>query len=158
MIITVAPVITIAVTTVWTFISTHQFIRDNHQQRVGAIGTQQEAIEIENDLYTRRILLLISYIISNVPAANIIVGRAGGYFDKLPSWYVYCAILLLNIGCISNLAIQCYFRKDLTGAIKKVYSKLHAFQAAADNFAYWTVIFLIIFRFFNHINSLLNFM
>ena len=132
MAITVAPVITIAVTTVWTFISTHRFIRNDHQQRVDAIEAQEEALEIENDLYTRRIknlfgiftLLLISHIISNVPAANIIAGRAGGYIDKLPSWYVYCAILLLNFSCISNPAIQCYFRKDLTDAIKNVYSKL----------------------------------
>ena len=137
-IITVAPVITIAVTTVWTFISTRRFIRNDHQQRVDAIGTQEEAVEIENGLYTRRIknlfgifsLLLISQIISNLPLAIIIAGSAGGYNDKLPSWYVYCAILLLNFGCISNPAIQCYFRKDLTDAIKNVYSKLSCFSSS----------------------------
>ena len=135
MIITVAPVITIAVTTVWTFISTHRFIRNDHQQRVDAIGTQEEAIEIENDLYTRQTknlfriftLLLISQIISNLPLAIMILSRDS---DKLPSWYLYCAILLLNFGCISNPAIQCYFRKDLTDAIKKVYSKLSCFSSS----------------------------
>ena len=100
--------------------------------------TQEEAIEIENDLYTRRIknlfgifsLLLISQIISNLPVAIIIAGSAGGYNDKLPSWYSYCANVLLNFGCISNPVIQCYFRKDLTDVIKKVYSKLSCFSSS----------------------------
>ena len=115
MIMTVTPVLIIAVTSVWIFISTHQFIRNDHQQRVDSIGTQQEAIEIENDLYTRQInklfgiftLLLISHIISNIPVTIVIAGRPdlGGYSNKLPSWYIYCASVIFYFGCISNLAI-----------------------------------------------------
>ena len=131
-IVIVAPVIVIAVTTVWTFISTHQFIRNDHQQRVDAIGTQEEAVEIENDLYTRRIknlfgifsLLLISQIISVLPISIAIASRAAGYNDKLPSWYLFSAGAFWYFGCITNPAIQCYFRKDLTDTIKEVYTKL----------------------------------
>ena len=129
MIVTAAPAIVIAVTTVWTFISTHRFIRNDHQQRVEAIGTQQEAIEIENDLYTRRIknlfgifsLLLISQILSILPTASVVIASANVPF---PRWYYFVAVLFNYFGCISNPAIQCYFRKDLSDTIKYYYAKL----------------------------------
>ena len=128
-IVTGAPVVVIAVTTVWTFISTHRFIRNDHQQRVDAIGTQEEAIEIENDLYTRRIknlfgifsLLLISQIISVLPGAAIVIVSD---YVLFPSWYYFVSILFNYFGCISNPAIQCYFRKDLSNTIKHYYAKL----------------------------------
>ena len=130
-IVIAAPVITIAVTTVWTFISTHRFIRNDHQQRVDAIGTQEEAIEIENDLYTRRIknlfgifsLLLISQIISVLPGAALIIAGTVVDYDQCTHLCFFVSFLIY-FGCISNPAIQCYFRKDLSDTIKHYYAKL----------------------------------
>ena len=127
-----APVIVIAVTTVWTFISTHRFIRNDHQQRVDAIGTQEEAVEIENDLYTRQIknlfgifgLLLISQILSILPQVTIIMAGVIASYEQFPSWYYFVSILFNYFGCISNPAIQCYFRKDQSDKIKRYYAKL----------------------------------
>ena len=128
-----APVIIITVTVVWTFISTHQFIRNDHQQRVDAIGTQEEALEIENDLYNRQIknlfgifsLLLISQILSVVPGVAIIIASDHVLF---PSWFYFVSILFSYFGYITNPAIQCCFRKDLSDTI--MLNSLNAFQEA----------------------------
>ena len=46
------PVVVIVVTTLWTFLSTHNFIKSDHQRWVDAIGSrEEEARDIENNLH-----------------------------------------------------------------------------------------------------------
>ena len=51
-IIAVFPFIIIVVTTLWTFLSTHHFIKSDHQRQVDIVGREEEAREIEDNLYT----------------------------------------------------------------------------------------------------------
>ena len=115
-------IIIIVVTTVWTFLSTHQFIRSDHQRRVDAIGSREEvAREMEDNLYTRRIknvcgmfsLLLLSEAASIFPLGIGVLLYGVLDVEGLPSIYAFITSLFIYISCIINPIVQCYFRKDL---------------------------------------------
>ena len=136
MVVILTPVVTIAVTTVWTFVSTRRFIKSDHQRRVDAIGNREEVSkEVEDNLYTKRIknlfgifsLLLIIQAISILPVVTIIiVGLAIDVTEAPP--YVSTIFFICNLlhytGSVSNPLIQCYFRQDLSNAFKAAYAKV----------------------------------
>ena len=121
------PVVVIVVTTLWTFLSTHNFIKSDHQRRVDAIGSrEEEARDIEDNLYTKRIkklfgmfsLLLISQLMSVMPLVlAIILGNIIGS-HILPSAYLFITAIFIYLGCITNPIIQSYFRQDLSEFFK----------------------------------------
>ena len=122
LIVLAIPFIIIIITTVWTFLSTHRFIRSDHQRRVDAIGTrEEEAKEIEDNLYTRQLknlfgifsLLLISQVASLLPPSILLVVSGATGPQNLPPLYSFFSVLFIYIGCITNPVIQSYFRKDL---------------------------------------------
>ena len=136
LIVILTPVIIIAVTTVWTFFSTHRFIRSDHQRRVDAIGSREEvAREMEDNLYRKRIknlfgifgLLLTIQGISILPLVIIILVAVATDITQAPpsvSNVLFAINLLHYSGCVSNPLIQCYFRQDLSNAFKAAYVKV----------------------------------
>ena len=117
LLVTLTPIVTIGVTTVWTFLFTNQFKCIRHDQ---------VDIEIESDLYTKQIfnffgmfsLLLISGIIAFIPLGiSIILSNAIGR-ENIPFAYGFSTGVVLYFSCITNPLIQCYFRKDLSSACK----------------------------------------
>ena len=126
-IIAVFPFIVIVVTTLWTFLSTHHFIKSDHQRRVGIIGREEEeAREIEDNLYTKQImklfgmfsLLVISQLMSVIPLMLVLIlgNIIGSHFP--PSPYAFATAVFIYFGCISNPMVQSYFRKDLSEFFK----------------------------------------
>lgn len=135
-IIAFMPIIAITITTVWTFVSTRRFIKSHHQQRIDAVGSkQEEAKEIENNLYTRQIrnlfgifsALVIAQIISVLPHGVIIIISASIGAENLLREYVFVTTIFIYLGCISNPIIQCYFRKDLSDGFKAAFVKVKSF-------------------------------
>ena len=126
-IVSVLPFIVIVVTTLWTFLSTHHFIKSDHQRQVDAIGSvAEEAREIQDNLYAKQIkklfgmfsLLMISQLMSVLPLV-LVVSLTNIMDVPLPSAYLFTTAILIYFGCISNPIIQSYFRKDL----KEFYTK-----------------------------------
>ena len=130
-IVSVLPFIVIVVTTLWTFLSTHHFIKSDHQRRVDAIGSvEEEAREIQDNLYAKQIkklfgmfsLLMISQLMSVLPL--VLVVSLTNINVPLPSAYLFTTAILIYFGCISNPIIQSYFRKDLKEFYKKNYDTI----------------------------------
>ena len=132
-VVIVTPFIAIIVTNVWTFISTHQFIKTDHERRLDALGTKEvQARELEDNLYSKRInkvfgifsCLLMSQIAAQLPQLVVIILIATIGTQNFPHRYSYATSHFFYLGCIANPIIQSYFRQDLSSLFKAAYAKI----------------------------------
>ena len=118
-------IVTITVTSIWTFCFTHKFIKNTESY----LSTSQD----EKHVYNSRVVKLMGIfgtmlLVMAVTYAPVLIACVVGFiitFEKLPNQvYATIAILLYTL-TISNPIIQSYFRRDLKDFIvfytKKVY-------------------------------------
>ena len=128
--VSLIPVVTITVTSLWTFIFTRGFLRKNLRRHRQTLNT--ENFEVQKHIYSVRVknliglfgTLLLFNAISWVPFLAVsVVGVIIG-LDSIPR-PVYCSVFVLFLfSNVSNPIVQTYFRKDLLISLKDSLHKI----------------------------------
>ena len=114
------PIITIIVTSGWTFLFTRNFIKSDYQRQMQSIRNK-DAEDYQRNIYNKRLtkligifgMLLIVNAISIVPMVTIgIVVKFIG-FHTIPDPIYGIVLIVFFLNNIVNPIIQCYFRPEL---------------------------------------------
>ena len=114
------PIVTIIITSGWTFLFTRSFIKSDYRQRKLSIRTKDGG-EYQKSIYDRRMkkligifgMLLIVNTISVVPFVLVAtIGSVVGY-SKIPDPFYGIIMFLFFLNNIGNPMVQCYFRPEL---------------------------------------------
>ena len=131
LIVAAIPVVTIIITSVWTFIFTRTFIKSDHRRRMQSIRTTDRQ-EHQKNIYNKRIkklfgvfgMLLIVNTISILPF--IAIGIAGNLvgFRTIPDPIYGIVMFVFFLNNIANAIVQCYFRPELKKTLLSFVKKM----------------------------------
>lgn len=124
-IFSIIPFTIISVTSIWTFLFTHGFLRKNLRRHKRTLNA--ENLEAQKHIYSERVrnligifgmLLLFNVLTLSPFLVASIVGLIVG-LDRVPRQVYASVFVLLLFNNVSNPIIQAYFRKDLLDTLKK---------------------------------------
>ena len=126
-VVILVPIGIILVTTIWTFIYTHQFLK-NHQmlKQTQSVSDEAPNTRAEDHIYTRCIkqlfgffsLLLIAQFVALGPITSLAVLRSVIPPMSIPSGILHTAVALFYTNNVANPLIQSHFQQDLKTMIK----------------------------------------
>lgn len=131
LIVAAIPVITIIITSLWTFVFTRAFIKSDHQRRMQSTR-RKDRQEHQKNIYNKRIkklfgifgMLLIVNTISVVPFIAIaIAGNLVG-FHRIPDPIYGIVMFVFFLNNIANAIVQCYFRPELKKTLLSFVKKI----------------------------------
>jgi len=123
------PLTIITVTSIWTFIFTHGFLKDTLSRQKDTLNT--ESFEVQKHIYSGKVLnligifgsLLLFNVISWIPYLLVsVIGFALG-FNKISNTAYASLFVLYNLTIVTNPLVQTYFRKELIESLKNIFCK-----------------------------------
>ena len=131
-ILSTIPFTIIVITTVWTYIFTRRFLRNDFQRRKTMTQNEQDQLKHERSVYHVRIrnligvfgmLLIFSVITFSPYIIASVVGLIIG-LENVASEIYTTALILFLLNNVTNSIIQSYFRRDLRECIAQYSMKL----------------------------------
>ena len=125
------PFTIIVVTTIWTYVFTRKFIKEDFERRQKMSNSVQDQ-QYEKSVYNVRIrnligifgmLLLFNVITFSPYIIASVIGLIVG-LDKIPPSIYTSVLILFLLNNVTNSIIQSYFRRDLHDTISKFSKKL----------------------------------
>ena len=125
------PFTIIIVTTIWTYVFTRNFIKQDFERRQNMTNNVQYQ-QYDKSVYNVRIrnligifgmLLLFNVITFSPYIIASVIGLIVG-LDKIPSSIYSSVLILFLLNNVTNSIIQSYFRRDLRDTISKFFKKL----------------------------------
>ena len=133
------PLTIIVVTSLWTFLSTHGFLRKHLNRQKTTLNN--EGLKVQKQIYAERVknligifgTLLLFNFLSWLPYIVVsLVGFAVG-LERVPNQVYATGFVLFIFSNVSNPVIQTYFRKDLLNSLKKMFCLYTAESGAPES-------------------------